>query len=184
MELKKILEERRSYRSLETGVVTDELVKELAQAAALMPSCYNNQPWRFVFARDGQVLKKLHGALSPGNEWAQAAPLLIAVFSKKDLDCVIKEREYYLFDTGMAASALILRAWDLGFVAHAIAGYDPAAVAAALNIPQEFNVIALIVVAKKSASGPLLNEKQAADEPNRPPRLPFEKFAWLDGYKA
>ncbi|MDD2773398.1 MAG: nitroreductase family protein [Elusimicrobiales bacterium] len=185
MELEKILKERRSYRSLETAPVTDALIGELAQAAALMPSCFNNQPWRFVFARDPRVLEKLHGALSKGNEWAKAAPLIVAVFGRKDSDCVLGDREYYQFDIGLGTAGLVLRAWDLGLMAHPIAGYDPEAAAAILGIPAEFRVITLLIVAKKSAvPNPLMTEKQASAEAERPPRLAFEKFAWIDSYKG
>jgi len=33
--------------------------------------------------------------------------MFVAVFSRKDDDCVIKDREYHLFDTGMATAFMI-----------------------------------------------------------------------------
>ena len=93
------------YRSLEPVEITEELVRDLAESAQLTCSCTNNQPWRFVFAYAPDVLEELYGAMSRGNKWVQAASIIIAVFSKKDLDCVRSGgREYYLFDTGMATA--------------------------------------------------------------------------------
>jgi hypothetical protein len=55
----------------------------------------------------------------------QKSSLIIAVYSKREYDCIIDDRECYLFDTGIAVSFMILRAAELGLVAHVIAGYDP-----------------------------------------------------------
>jgi len=122
MDVKEAIEKRRAYRAIEPVDVTDELIRDLAYHASLAPSCYNNQPWRFVFVKSRGKLEELFGMLSSGNGWAKNASLIVAVYSMRDYDCVIKEREYYLFDTGMAVALMILRATELGLVAHPIAG--------------------------------------------------------------
>lgn len=171
MDVKEAISRRRAYRALEPAEISDETVSEMAEAARLTASCYNNQPWRFVFVRSPGMLKKLHGALSRGNAWAQRASMIVAVFCGRESDCVIKEREYYLFDTGMAVSAMILRATELGLVAHPIAGYDPAAAAGILGIPEDRMLITLIIVGKKSDDLSALNENQLEAETERPERL-------------
>jgi len=166
---------------LEPVEINEELIRDLAESARLAPSCFNNQPWRFVFAHDPEVLKKLHGAMSKGNEWTQAASMIIAVFSREDLDCRIKGRNYYLFDTGMATAFIILRATELGLVAHPIAGYNEDAVKEILGVPEDMQVIALVIVGEHSETlGPLLTEKQAESEKQRPERLPLEEFAFIN----
>lgn len=183
MILKDIIHQRRAYRSLSAVRITDELVRDLAECAALSPSCFNNQPWRFVFASDPNVVKKMHSALARGNEWGLAASMFIGVFSKRSLDCNIKEREYYLFDTGMATAFLILRATEMGLVAHPIAGYDEKKAQDILHIPEEMRLITLVLVGKKSeGEGTALSERQREIEETRPERLPFERFAFIDRY--
>ncbi len=118
MDVHEAIKKRRAYRFLEPAEITDELIKDLAYHSSLTPSCFNNQPWRFIFVYNKEMLKKMHAALSSGNGWAQDASMIVAVYSKKDYDCIIREREYYLFDTGMATAFLILRATELGLVAH------------------------------------------------------------------
>ncbi len=177
MDLKKIIETRRAYRSLEPVEITEELIRDLGECIRLAPSCFNNQPWRFVFVYEASKLKELHSALPEGNKWAFAASLIIAVFSRKELDCVVKDRDYFLFDTGMAVAYLILRATEMGLVAHPIAGYDEQKVKEILKIPDEMRVITLVIVGKHSQNiGPLLSEKQAEIEKKRPERLPLERF--------
>ncbi len=183
MNVKQAIHARRAYRSLEPVEITPKLIHDLAEHAGLAPSFFNKQPWRFVFAHDGDVLGKLHGAVSSGNKWVWAASMIVAVFSKKDLDGVIKDREYYLFDTGMATAFMMLRATELGLVAHPIAGYDQDAVKDILDIPGEMQVITLLAVGKHAATiGPLLSEQQAEKEKKRPERLPVEKFAYVNGF--
>lgn len=181
MDVKQAIQTRRAYRSLDPVEITEELIRDLAESAQLAPSCSNNQPWRFVFVYDPDVLEKMHAALTKGNDWVKAASLIIAVFSKKDYDCLIKEREYYLFDTGMATAFLILRATELGLVAHPIAGYREAQVKEILNIPEEMTVITLINVGKHSEIiSPLLSEKQVETEKKRQERLSLEEFVYIN----
>jgi len=137
MDVKEAIETRRAYRALGPVEVTDDMIQELARAAQLMPSCFNNQPWRFVFARSRDALAKVHACMNKGNEWTFKASVIIAAFAKKENDCLIKEREYYLFDLGLAVAALMLRATELGLVAHPIAGFNPDRVREALDIPGE-----------------------------------------------
>lgn len=184
MDVKTAIRQRRAYRSLEPVPINEELVKDLAESAQLTCSCFNNQPWRFVFIYEPFMLKKLFGALAKGNEWCQFASMIIAVLSKKELDCQIKGRDYYLFDTGMATAFIILRATELGLIAHPIAGYNEEKVKEILMIPQDMTVITLIIVGKHSDKiNPILSEKQVEAEKNRPERLPIEKFAFINQYQ-
>ncbi|HDT15486.1 MAG TPA: nitroreductase [Firmicutes bacterium] len=181
MDVKEAIEKRRTYRSLDSIEITDEIVAELGEAARLMPSCFNNQPWRFVFVKGSGKLKELKQAFNKGNEWANDASMIIAVFAKKDDDCIVKEREYYLFDTGMACGSILLRAVELGLAAHPIAGFSPEAAKDILGIPEEANLITLIIVGKKSEKiNPALNENQAAQEKTRPPRRPVDQIYSID----
>jgi nitroreductase len=184
MDVIEAIKNRRAYRSLKQTKITEELVDNLAESARLFASCFNNQPWRFVFVYNSEMLQKMHPALSKGNEWAYDASMIIAVFSKKDFDCNIKGREYYLFDTGMSVASLVLRATELGLVAHPIAGYNETKVKEVLNIPDDMKVITLIIVGKHSDTiKPVLSESQAEAEKTRPERLPLEKFVYKNSYK-
>ncbi|MFH1721787.1 MAG: nitroreductase family protein [Candidatus Altiarchaeota archaeon] len=183
MDVEKVIEKRRGYRSLEEVKITDETISALAKAAQLAPSCFNNQPTRYVFVFDSAKLTELHTALPNGNAWAKKASLIIAVFSRKEDDCVIGERIYHQFDVGLATGFLILRATELGLVAHPIAGYDPDVVKEVLAIPEDYEVIALVNVGKRASSiDPILSEKQVEAEKERPARLSIEEFVYLNRF--
>ena len=172
---------RRAYRSLDPVEITDELIRDLATHAGLSASCNNNQPWHFAFIRDGEMLAKIHPLLPAGNRWMQQSSMIVAVFSRPGNDCIVKDRVYYLFDTGMATAFLILRATELGLVAHPVAGYDEPAIKQLLGIPPEYQLITLINVGKHSNTvSSLLSEKQVASERQRPPRKAFDEYAYID----
>jgi nitroreductase len=176
---------RRAYRSLAPVTITEELVRDMARCAQLAPSCNNNQPARFVFAWEPAMLDKMKAVFNKGNVWCHADSMVVAVCAEKDADCLIFDREYYLFDTGLATAFLILRATELGLVAHPIAGYSPKAVRAVLGIPDTMQVIALVNVGRHAETiSPVLSEKQVYDETHRPERLPLEQVAFFNHYPA
>ena len=183
MKVIEAIEKRRAYRSLKPVKISEDLINDLANCVKLSASCFNNQPWRYVFVYDPDILRLMHNALSSGNEWAKSASMIIVVFCKKDDDCIIHDREYYLFDTGMASGFLILRATELGLVAHPIAGYSPRKTREILGIPDSYNIIALIIVGKKSDEiNPVLSDKQITAEKKRPERLKMDKYIHLNKY--
>jgi nitroreductase len=85
----------------------------------------------------------------------------------------------------MAAAFLILRATELGLVAHPIAGFSPDKVREALGVPDGYRVITLINVGKKAESvHPYLSEQQAAREMERPERKPLAEYAYHNRFQA
>jgi nitroreductase len=56
-----------------------------------------------------------------------------------------KGRDYFLFDTGTETGFLVLRATDLGLVAHPIGGFDEQKVEEVLHIPPHMTVITLVI---------------------------------------
>lgn len=183
MDVKQAIFERRAYRSLQPVQITENLINDLIECAKLSASCFNNQPWRYVFVYDQKILKEMYQALSTGNEWARNASMIIAVFCKKEDDCIIRDREYFLFDTGMATGFLILRATEMGLVAHPIAGYSPNKVKEILHISDDNKIITLVIVGKHSEKiNPILSDKQKEWENYRPQRLPDNKIAYINRY--
>lgn len=184
MDVKDAINKRRAYRSLENIDITDDLIKDLAESAHIAPSCMNNQPWRFVFVKDKAVLNKIFETLPPTNAWVKKASMIIAVASKKEDDCILGERLYYLFDTGMATAFIILRATELDLVAHPIAGFNEEKVKEILNIPNEMRLITLVNVGKHSSEiNPVLSDNMKLGEKQRPPRKPLEQIRYLDKYE-
>ena len=182
MELKDAMEKRRAQRALALVDIDDGTVRELTKAASIAPSCFNNQPWRFVLVREREQLERLKATLTKGNAWAQRASMMIAVHSEPSLDCDAQGSKYYLFDTGMAVAFLLLRATDLGLLAHPISGFDHAQAKAVLGIPEVNELFALIIVGKHTDDWSMLKDWQLEREKERPERLPLEKIASMERF--
>ena len=132
---------------------------------------------------EANILNELKASLAKGNEWAKRSSLIIAVISSPNLDCILKERVYYLFDTGMATAYLILLLTKKGFVAHPIAGFNEGKVKDILGIHEDMTVISLIIVGKHANDiYPELSQQQKDFEINQPERMPVDDFVFFNKY--
>ena len=185
MNVSEAIHARRAYRSLQHVEITWDTVEDLARHAQLSASCNNNQPWRYVFVYEKNKLEEMYEALTRGNAWAKQSSMIIAAFSKPEDDCQIHQRIYHQFDLGMATATMILMATELGLVAHPIAGFSPKKVREVLQIPDEYMVLALIIVGKKMQEiHPSLSESQIERELKRPERKPLEEWAYHNMYQG
>ncbi|MDP8012022.1 MAG: nitroreductase family protein [Thermoplasmata archaeon] len=141
----KEIEIRRSARAFSSKPIEEYKIKEILEAGRWAPSCFNNQPWNFIVLKDKET-EKVHDALNKGNYWAKNAYLIIAIAAKKDSDCISNEREYYLFDSGLAVENILLESYHQGLVAHSILGFNEEIVKRNLSIPDDLRVIVLVII--------------------------------------
>ncbi|UCE45776.1 MAG: nitroreductase family protein [Methanobacteriota archaeon] len=171
MEVVEAIKRRRALRTLDSRPLESGTEVALIEAARLSASCFNNQPWNFIFCSNEDSLAKVKEALPRGNAWATRAPLIIVVASKAENDCQLSDRrDYHLFDCGLAVGQMLLRATELGFIAHPIAGFDPSKVRNALGVPDGHIIIALVICGYRGQDDTLLSDKQKASEAERPER--------------
>lgn len=184
MDVVEAIKTRRARRVLSEEPIGDDVTRSLVEAARLSASCFNNQPWRLVFCRSAGSLSSVKAALSKGNAWATRSPLIIAVAARPEDDCQLSGgRDYYLFDCGLPMGQLVLRATEMGIIAHPIAGYNPAKVKDALGIPEEYTVITLVICGYPGDDDSLLSEKQRDAEAARPERKPLSDNIFLDRWQ-
>lgn len=143
-----LLEKRWSIRSISTENLEAGIVQDLIDAARLTPSCYNKQPWRFLFLESQEARDKGFEALAEGNYvWAVKAPLLIIGYSRPEDDCVLNDgREYHQFDLGMSVMNIMLTATEYDLVARPMAGFDASVLHDAFDIPRDYTILVVIAV--------------------------------------
>jgi len=149
--------------------MSDDELMSLFEAARWAPSSYNNQPWRFIYAkRDTPSWERLFSLMVDFNKgWTKNAAALVVVVSKKTFDHNGKESVTHRFDTGAAWENLALEANTRGFVAHGMEGFDYAAARGELGIPDEFDVEAMIAIGKpgkKEDLDPALQDREAPSD--------------------
>ncbi len=143
----KEINERRAYRAFSEKKIPEETVARLMTAATYAPSCKNDQPWRFLVAKGDESLAKIHNSILGGNYWVKKAPVMAVVATKYEFGSRLDDqREYALFDCGLAVENLLLQAFKEGLYAHPIAGYEPLKVKEEFNIPIDYIIVTLVAI--------------------------------------
>lgn len=104
MELMQAIRERRSVRKYTGEPVSDEVVRELLEAAMMAPSAGNAQPWQFVVMRDPEILAQVK-SINPRAVWVESAGLGILVCGDRSLE---KYPGYWAQDCSAAVQNLLL----------------------------------------------------------------------------
>ncbi|NHN29498.1 nitroreductase family protein [Paenibacillus agricola] len=157
---------RWSPRSFSDQKVSDDDLHTILEAAHWAPSSYNDQPWRFIFAKTDEQLAIFRGLLSEFNRmWASSAPVLILVASDK-----LRENgdpnAPHSFDSGAAWGYLALQAKILGLATHAIGGFDKAEARRLLNIPEQFELHCVVALGYQGGKETLSAGLQEREVPN------------------
>ncbi len=130
--------------------VTAEQTIALLEAARWAPSCYGDQPWRFIVwdsNKDKAAWQKAFDTLVEFNQgWVKNAPLLFLIAADTKFNHNGKPNRWAAYDTGAAAENICLQATALGLMAHQMAGFDADKLRAAFEIPEQIEIIAMISV--------------------------------------
>jgi len=180
-----ILYKRQSKRAYLPDAVPDDVLQRVMEGARWAPSCANKQPWRFCIARAPEALDRAQEALSRGNAWAKAAPVLIAVAARAE-DGVTRADNgvtYYLFDCGLAVENLLLAAVEEGLMGHPMAGFNADRAKEAFAMPDEYDVICMISLGYPGDISLLDEQTRAKDERPRT-RKPLSETVFYDRWPA
>jgi nitroreductase len=159
---------RWSPRPMTGEGINDEDLMSLFEAARWAPSSYNNQPWRFIYAkRDTKHWEVLFNLLVEGNKaWAKNASVLIVVIARRNFEFNEKPARTNQFDAGAAWENLALEATFRGIVTHGMQGFDYEKARKVLEIPDNFDVLAMIAIGRKAPREHLPPQLQEREYPN------------------
>lgn len=152
----------------ETHELNDEELEQLFDAARWAASCFNAQPWRYVYARrqDGSNFDKLLSCLVEGNRnWAKRASLVMIAVAEDNFAHNGKPNAWAKHDLGAASAHLSLQASALGLQAHSMGGFDAAGSRDKLGIPDGYTPVAAIAVGRPAPADILddgLKEREQA----------------------
>ena len=159
---------RWSPRSMMAEELDDDIISSLFEAARWAPSSYNNQPWKFIYAkRNTKYWNNLFNLLAePNKVWAKNAALLVVVISSKNFEYNGKFSITHQYDAGAAWENLALEATSRGLVAHGMQGFDYKKAREDLKIPDDFDVMAMIAIGKRGSKENLPSNLQEKENPN------------------
>lgn len=137
---------RWSPRSMTGQALTLAQVQSLCEAGRWAPSCFNSQPWRFIYALpDTPQWQPLLDLLMDVNKlWAAKAGALVALVARTHFEANDAPAATHSFDTGSAWMSMALQAQHMGLTSHAMWGFHHDQAADALKLPEYFSTQALI----------------------------------------
>lgn len=141
---------RWSPRAMTGEPITEAEMLSLFEAARWAPSTYNEQEWRFLYARrDTPPWAVFFELLAEGNQaWCRQAALLCVVAAHKVFQRNGKPNPVHLFDSGSAFENLALQGTAMGLVVHGMQGFDFEKARQSLGVPQDFAIAAMFAVGR------------------------------------
>jgi len=144
-----LIRRRWSPRAFSDRMVEPEKLQSLFEAARWAPSCFNEQPWRFIVCtkQNPEAHAHLVGCLADANvSWAKNAPVLMLSVAKVAFSHNDKPNRHAWHDVGMAIENLIIQAMALGLWVHQMAGYDAAKARQVFAIPAGYEPVAAVAI--------------------------------------
>jgi nitroreductase len=167
-EINPLILNRWSPRSFTGQELSDKELFSIFEAARWAPSSFNNQPWRLIYAkRNSQHWDLLFNLLADGNKpWCSNASVLVVIVSKKTFDYNGKPSITHQFDAGAAWENLALQAETQGLATHAMQGFDYEKAKRELDVPDDYEVMAMVAIGKRASREKLSPELQTKEAPN------------------
>ena len=141
-----LIRSRRSIRHYQPEPVPDLLLEQVLEAGRWAPSASNQQPWAFVVVRDPNLVQLVaqHSAYYMDQDARIAdAPALIVL-------CGVvwnqSRRRFLRGEVGMAGMQMMLQAHALGLGTCWVDGLEREAIADALGIPSELEIIGVMTL--------------------------------------
>lgn len=140
----------------------------LFEAARWAPSTYNEQEWRFLYAhRETEHWQTFFDLLVEANQtWCGKAAVLVVVLSHKVFSRNGKPNPVHTFDAGAAFENLSLQGAAMNLVVHGMAGFNRSKARSELNVPDDYEIEAMIAIGLPGDPGQLPEELQSREVPS------------------
>jgi nitroreductase len=153
--LLKLIISRQSDRKYANKPVEKEKLERIIEAGRMSPSACNAQPWKFIIADDPGLVLKIAAAASAKllgmNSFVAQAPVIIVIVREKPnmsskVGATIKNKDYSLFDIGIATANICLQAEAEGIGSCIIGWFDEKQLRKLLAIPKSKRVELIITL--------------------------------------
>jgi nitroreductase len=126
-----LAKKRQSDRKYKDQAVEREKLIQCLETARISPSANNSQPWKFIVVDDFEKKEQIaECSIGLGmNKFTHQCPVLVAVVLERQnfmstIGSMIKNKDYSLFDIGIAVNQFCLQAADLGLGTCIIGWFD------------------------------------------------------------
>ncbi len=186
VEINNDLSKRWSCRAFDKDKkVSREQIIALCEAGRWAPSCFGDEPWRFiVFDKkyNESNYQKVFDCIGEWNQkWMKNAQVIILALSDKNFRKNGKTNRWAQYDTGTAVENIAIQAVTMGLMSHPIAGFDDVKVMKEFAIPDNFIPMSMLAIGYQADEDILEDEFKEAEIKNRFRRPLGENFfdgAW------
>lgn len=144
-----LIDKRWSPRAFSDKEIEVEKIEKLFEAASYAASCYNEQPWRFIYASKDypERYEQLFSCLVEFNQmWVKTAPMIILTLAAKKFAQNKKENYHAHHDLGLAIGNMSLQATYMDLYLHQMAGFSAEKARELFEIPEDFDIVTMIAV--------------------------------------
>jgi nitroreductase len=168
-----------------TKSVSQAQIIALLEAARWAPSCFGDQPWRFIVwnkSTDESAWQRAFDCIVPNNQtWVKNAPVLILVCADTLFNHNQTPNRWAQYDTGAAAVSLCLQATSMGLATHQMGGFNSDKACEVFAIPAQYIPMAMLSVGYEGDANSLPDELKQRELASRSRRELGELFfngAW------
>ena len=154
-EILKLIINRQSDRKYSDRPIEKDKLDRIIEAGRMSPSACNAQPWKFIVVNELELVTKVAGAASAkligmNSFVAQAQVIIVIVREKANMSskvgATIKNKDYSLFDIGIATENICLQAEAEGIGSCIIGWFDEKLIRKLLSVPGSKRVELLITL--------------------------------------
>ena len=159
---------RWSPRAMSGEPLAEAEFLSLFEAARWAPSTYNEQEWRFLYARrETPHWPTFLGLLVEGNRaWCVRAAVLGVVLSHEVFASNGKPNPVHTFDAGLAYANLAHQGTSMGLVVHGMQGFDFDRARRELGVPDDYSVDAMFAVGRPGDPADLPQDLRDREKPS------------------
>jgi nitroreductase len=162
--------------------VTHDQILALLEAARWAPSCYGNEPWRYIVCdknTNATAWENAFRCLAEANQvWCKNVPILILVVTSHLFKHNGTANRWAQYDCGAASENLCLQAVSLGLVAHQMGGFNAVLAKEVFHIPEDFTCMTMIAVGYQAQADVLTGDYlQREQEPRT--RMPLAEIGFM-----
>jgi nitroreductase len=150
--------------------VSKEQIISLLEAARWAPSCFGDEPWRYVVCNKTDNMQA----------W-QAAFDCLLICADTVFRANGKPNKWAPYDTGAATENLCLQAAASGLMAHQMGGFDADKARASFKVPERFQILPMVTVGYQAPVESLsdeVKERELATRNRQPLGELFFDGAW------
>lgn len=155
MKFQKIIETRRSIRQFNSNEVTNQVIKELINAAAYAPSWKNSQVTRYYAIKNAAVKRTISKAMPDFNAAiVENAPVVIVSSVVKNRSGYTRDGEFdsnkgagwQMYDCGLSNMIFALKVKELGLGSVILGIFNEEKIASIVGIPDTEEIVSIMPI--------------------------------------